>query len=378
VAITVYSKRFKSELDKEQLESLYLKIVSSDLDGFRVFVNEDAECPMCNVTGAHYVSEGYSRLTNKKIKQAHFAFRKPDGADAHKVFCDHYNGPDKIRDSGGEAFIKFGKDGSEVTVLVREIVCRGIEHKVFNQTDIRNMRKWFSDLRESGSLVISYSPHVINLLRASFYSQGDSGKYEVQEGKQYESWFNINDEVYKSLRYKYPSFFNIDLNTKENNPLMRLYSNTLARQAHRLVIKDKGLKIFDRRELNDKYVAAMHLSTTITKQYDFLRRKFSTPLSITRNNQLLALSALLLFVSDWDEKIAVEKFNMLANAEASIIPNAGNVIGMNPFIHYDAWKIIHRVQDLIDSLPDFSNLDEEFQSEKLRLSELYELNKDNI
>lgn len=240
------------------------------------------------------------------------------------------------------------------------------------------MRKWFSDLRESGNFVISYSPHVINLIRASFYSQGDSGKYEVQKGKQNESWFNINDEVYKSLKNKYPSFFNIDLNAKENNSLMRLYSNALARQAHRLVIRDKGLKVFDRRELNDKYMAAMQLSTVITKRYDSLRRKFTTPLSITRNNQLLALSALLLFVSDWDEGLAIEKFNMLANADNSIMPNAGNVIGMNPFIHYDAWKIIHRVQDLIDSLPDFSNLDEEFQIEKQRLSELYELNKDNM
>ncbi len=240
------------------------------------------------------------------------------------------------------------------------------------------MRKWFTDLRESGNVVISYSPHVINLVRASFYSHGDSGKYEVQEGMQYESWFNINDEVYKSLKHNYPSFFNIDLNTKENNPLMRLYSNTLARQVHRLVIRDKGLRVFDRRVLNDKYVAAMHLSTTITKQYDFLRRKFTTPLSIMRNNQLLALSALLLFVSEWDEEKAIEKFNMLANAGTSTMSDAGNVIGMNPFVHYDAWKIIHRIQDLIDSLPDFSNLDEEFQAEKHRLSELYELNKAKV
>jgi len=95
-----------------------------------------------------------------------------------------------------------------------------------------------------------------------------------------------------------------------------------------------------------------------------------------RNNQLLAVSALLLFVSEWDENIATDKFNMLANAGNSIIPDAGNVIGMNPFIHYDAWKIIHRIQDLIGSLPDFASIDEEFQAEKKRLSEIYGLNKD--
>lgn len=373
MAITVYSKTFKRELDRDQLETLYKKYISVNSDGFREFIFEDAECPMCNVTGAHYVSEGYSRLTNKKVKQAHFAFRKPDNTDAHKIFCDHYNGPDKVRDSGGDAYIKFGKDGSEVTKLVRELVCRGIEYNVFDQTDIRNMRKWFTDLRESGNTIISYSPHVINLIRASFYSQIGAEKYEIQNGMQKEDWFNINDEVYKSLKYKYPSFLDIDIQTIENNPLMRLYSNTIAKQAHRLIIKDKGIRIFDRRELNDKYIAAMNLSTVITKHYDTLKRKFTTPLSIMRNNQLLAFSALLLFVSNWDKEKAKDKFNNLASAKSSTMLDAGNVIGMNPFIHYDAWKIIHRVQELIDNLPDLSNLDEEFNEEKKRLSTIYGL-----
>lgn len=374
MAITVYSRKFKSELDKEKLESLYLKNVSGNLDDFRRFVYEDAECPMCNVTGAYYVSEGYSKITSKKVKQAHFAFRKPDGTDAHKVFCDHYVGPDKVRDSGGDAFIKFRKDGSKVTILVRELVCRGIEYKVFNQTDIRNMRKWFAELRESGNTIINYSPHVINLLRALFYSRGDTGKYEIQDGIQHESWFNINNEVYKSLIYKYPSLFNLSLKTTENRPLSYLYDKRLAHQAHRIVIKDKGVRVFDRRELNDKYVAAIRLSKVIINQYDFLRKKFTTSLSIMRNNQLLAISALFLFVSDWNEEIAREKFIMINNTGASTMSEAGNVIGMNPFIHYDAWKIIHCIQDLIDSLPDFANLDEEFQAEKQRLSELYGLN----
>lgn len=376
MAITVYSKRFKSELDKEQLERLYIRDFTEEFRDFRNFIYEDAECPTCNVTGAYYVSEGYSRITNIKVKQAHFAFRKTDGTDAHKVFCDHYNGPDKVRDSGGEAFIKFGKDRSEATRIIREIVCRGIEHGVFSQADIRNMRQWFTDLRESGSTIITYSPHVINLIRASFYGARDTEKYEVLDGRQYEPWFDINDETYKSLKFKYPQLFNIDLNKIENNPLMRLYSNTVAKQAHRLVLKDNGIKIFDRRELNDKYISAMQLATSITKICPSLNRKFTTPLSIMRSNQLLAVSALLLFVSDWNKDIATEKLIALINAGTSSMPDAGNVIGMNPFIHYDAWKIIHRVQDLMGSLSDLSNIHEEFQVEKKRLSELYGLNKE--
>lgn len=373
MAITVYSKKFQRELDKEQLESLYRKNCIKEFEDFRSFVYEDAECPICNVTGAYYVSEGFSRKTNKKVKQAHFAFRKADGTDAHKVFCDHYNGPEKIKDSGGEAFIKFGKDRSEVTQIIREIVCRGIEHNVFNQADIRNMRQWFTNLRESGNTVISYSPHVINLIRASFYSSDDNEINEINSVSKNDSGININDEVYSSLKLKYPPFLNINLTEIKNNPLMRLYSNTVANQAHRLVLKDNGIRIYDRRELNEKYVSAMQLATSITKAYVPLSRKFTTPLAITKNNQLLAVSALLLFVSKWNKDIALEKFSTLSNAGTSSMPDAGNVIGMNPFIHFDAWKIIHRVQDLMGSLPDLSNINEEFQAEKKRLSEIYGL-----
>ncbi|WP_239001207.1 hypothetical protein [Pantoea stewartii] len=152
---------------------------------------------------------------------------------------------------------------------------------------------------------------------------------------------------------------------------MRLYSNTLAKQAHRLIIKDKGIRTFDRRELNDKCIAAMHLSTVITKHYESLRRKFTTQLTIMLNNQLLALSALILFVYEWDHEKAKDKFNKLASAKNSTMPDAGNVIGMNPFIHYEAWKIIHRIQDLMNTLPDLSTLDEEFNEEKKRLITMY-------
>lgn len=71
-------------------------------------------------------------------------------------------------------------------------------------------------------------------------------------------------------------------------------------------------------------------------RYDSLNRNYSTPLSIMRNNHLLAVSTLLLFVSEWNEEIAMDKFNILANAGGTTMPDAGNVIGMNPFIHYEA------------------------------------------
>lgn len=68
VVITVYSNKIKIELNKEQLERLYLKNVSGNLDSFRGLVHEDAKCPVFNVKCAYYVSEGYSKITGEKVK----------------------------------------------------------------------------------------------------------------------------------------------------------------------------------------------------------------------------------------------------------------------------------------------------------------------
>ncbi|QWC52485.1 hypothetical protein [Pectobacterium atrosepticum] len=372
MAITIYSRTFKKELDIVQLESQFLSNCLLDYKDFRDFVAVDAECPICNVSGAHIVSDGYSTKTNKKVRQAHFSFRKPDGTDAHKVFCDHYKGNDKKIDSSGDGFIKLGASGSEVTKVIRELVCRGIEHHTFNQEDIRNMRQWFTELRQSGTFTVDYSPHLINLVRASFYSVKGEKVYTLDEERKSKPWFNINDEVYNSLRYKYPSLI-IDVEDINNNIFLKLRSNTFTKKVHRLVQRDRGYNVYDRRLLHDKYQSTISLAISITSHHKLLLRKFGSATSVMLNNPLLAVSALLLFVSDWDNNIAYEKFLMLCKAGKSTIPDAGNVIGMNPFIHYDAWRLIHRLKDLMESMSDFSDLDEYFDKEKERLTALYKI-----
>ncbi len=373
MAITVYSRTFKKELDIVQLENQYLLNCSQNYKSFREFVEVDAECPICNVIGANIVSEGYSATSNKKVRQAHFAFRKQDGTDAHKIFCDHYKGSDRKIDSSSDGFIKLFESGSEVTKVIREIVCRGIEQGVFNQEDIRNMRQWFTELRESGTFVVDFSPHLINLVRASFNSVKGESAYVFNEERRTKSWFNINDEVYQSLKYKYPSLM-VDLVDSNNNVFLKLQSSsTFTKQAHRLVQRDRGYNVYDRRLLKDKYKSAMTLAISITKHHELLFKKLGSVSSVMGNSPLLAVSALLLFVSDWNREVAYEKFLMLCKVGKSKMPDAGNVIGMNPFIHYDAWRLIHRLKDLMESMPDFSNLDEEFNKEKQKLTALYKL-----
>lgn len=377
MAITVYSKKFKRELDKEQLERLYNENCLNESIDFRSFVYADAECPICNVSGASFVSEGYSTKTKRKVRQAHFAFRKASGDDAHKVFCDHYNGLGGLKDSAREAFTDLNrKDNSDITKAVRELVCRGIENDIFSQEDIRNMRQWFTEMRESGTQLIDYSPHVVNLIRAAIYYRSDKNGYDFDINKKNEQWFNIDNEVYKSLSYKYPSLL-IDLSNDNNMTFMRAIRGiTITKQAHRLIRKDNGQRVYDRRILNEKYNDALDLALHISRRHEKLGRKFSRKSDLKNSSQLLAVSALLLFVSEWDMSTAIQKFQFLVEAGQSKLPDAGNVIGMNPFIHYDAWEVVHTIKDLMSSLPNLSNLDAEYVTEKKRLLDWYGLNED--
>lgn len=55
---------------------------------------------------------------------------------------------------------------------------------------------------------------------------------------------------------------------------------------------------------------------------------------------LLALCALVLFVSDWDMNAAIAAFSRLLLAPAPTDLTLGNVIGLNPFHEYAAWRIL--------------------------------------
>ncbi|EAN8801141.1 hypothetical protein EP620_23430, partial [Salmonella enterica] len=88
---------------------------------------------------------------------------------------------------------------------------------------------------------------------------------------------------------------------------------------------------------------------------------------------LMALSALLLFISEWDSTLAQEKVNLLLQNDSAIDLNAGNVIGLNPFIHYSAWIIIKELNSLQKLYGQHIDFDDEFNSEKARLSKLYNI-----
>ncbi|SCB52130.1 hypothetical protein GA0061099_102713 [Bradyrhizobium yuanmingense] len=55
---------------------------------------------------------------------------------------------------------------------------------------------------------------------------------------------------------------------------------------------------------------------------------------------LLALCALVLFVSNWHMTAAIAAFSRLLLAPASSDLTLGNVMALNPFHEYAAWRIL--------------------------------------
>ncbi len=205
MTITAYSKTFKRELDARQLKNLFDENNADSALSFRDFVKADIECPACNVSGGHYVVEAKSQSKGNVVKQAHFAFRDSLGKDTHLPFCDFYTGSDKLNVVANDGRVDFMRSGSEATQLIGLMVCAGIEANIFSQQDIRNMRRWFLDLREQGSFIFNLNPHIVQIARASLIrNKRNRDQYIVDVSETENSWFDIDNEVYQSLYFKFP------------------------------------------------------------------------------------------------------------------------------------------------------------------------------
>ncbi|SMY39094.1 hypothetical protein PMAL9190_03895 [Photobacterium malacitanum] len=370
MTITIYSRKFKRELDARQLKSLFFDSNENQKLSFKEFIKADIECPICNVTGGHYVSEGSSQLTGKVVKQAHFAFRDNQGNDTHLQFCDFYTGIDKINSVSNDGRVNFMRSGTEVTGLIGFMVCAGIEGKIFSQQDIRNMRQWFLDLRKQGAFIFNLNPHILNIAKASLIRNKRNKNAYVFDIKESENeWFDIDNEVYQSLYFKFP-FLKID--TSENKELYDIRLKGVTKKSISIIRKDSGVTTFDRTILAEEYIRATRIALIIRDSNPRLKKLLGSSISRVReNNPLIALAALLLFISNWDESEAKKNINEILKIKSVINDTAGNIIGLNPFIHYKSWVLVKALHDLQLNTDIKIDFDAEFNLEKERLINLY-------
>lgn len=370
MTITAYSRTFKRELDARQLESLFDENNADPAMSFRDFVKSDIECPACNVSGGHYVAEAKSQSKGNIVKQAHFAFRDSQGKDSHLPFCDFYTGSDKLNVIANDGRVDFMRSGSEVTHLIGLMVCAGIEANIFTQQDIRNMRQWFLDLREQGSFIFNLNPHILHIARASLIrNKRNRDQYIVDVSETKNSWFDIDYEVYQSLYFKFPE---LALERRDNPELWCVRLKGVVTKAKSIIVKDSGTVTFDRSILSEKYQLATQIASQVRAAHPQLRVLMGYSTSALRgSNPLMAFAALLLFVSDWDVAAAEEKIEAILTVKSVADITAGNVVGLNPFIHYSAWVLVKALHDLQSELGYEVDFEAEFSSEKERLMKQY-------
>lgn len=370
MAITAYSRTFQREVQVSQLEDLH-RIFANELklnSDFRLFVSEDVECPCCNVSNAIVVKEGYSSKTAKLVKLAHFSFRNKDGFDSHLKFCDYYQGHDKEKQTTNDCNISIRDSNNVTTEAIRKLICAGIENKTLSQDDIRNMRQWFLTTRSKPDLFIEDSKIILNIVYEALYNvYRKRNRYVEDISKLDDPFFDLDNETYKSLSFKLPIEKLPDSNEQVFYCLTR---KTTLRRAINISLKDNGTYTFDRTNLEDKYKATFHLSYKIIQTIPEISDKFRDVNKIKRNNVVMAYSALLLFICNWDYEIAYSKHIEISKITHIQDHNLGNVIGINPFLDYDAWRVLKFINEWKVNLKDY-NLQDEFERERDRLEQLY-------
>ena len=113
----------------------------------------------------------------------------------------------------------------------------------------------------------------------------------------------------------------------------------------------QGRSAFDPSTLAAEYGKACDLANFIGYNYAPLRAAVSSTTRGQTEASVLAVSALLLFIHDWDMNLAVSGFTRIAAAAGSSSQDLGNVMGLNPFHDYEAWRALKQAQELNLAVP---------------------------
>jgi len=356
MAITVFSKTLNRELDLEKLNEFYEENIKDDLFlDFRSFVSSDVLCPSCRVDGAILVISPDSK------RQKHVTFKNSKGQSAHLENCDLEKYLEKTDTTLGVELKS--KENIEVTRVIRKYICAGIELNFFDQSDIEKMRNWTLEMRSKKDFLVEDNFHYLNLLHFLMIRRDrNSYRYTTNPQPKKLAPKDIEIEVYKSLAHK--------IETPEiPSEYQELASyKTVVKKAISLIKSKKGTYCFDPTILEKKYETVLRLSPSVMANKT-LRDKLGMR---GKSKTIMAYCSLLLFVSDWDGKKALEKHKEIIKLKEVKDDFSGNVIGgEHPFSDYDAWKLLKFVSDMNEKSKWFNNIEEDFLNEKLRMQSIH-------
>jgi len=373
---TAFSSEFQGEFDVEQLlahlgyENPNITDLSSLPKEVHDRITQTVVCPSCGVSGAIIVSASCAKKTRKILSQPHFRFFSTDRQSSHDPLCDFYHEHDSAQYCRS---VDFRSTKNAATLIVRDLVCKGIEHHIFSQKTIREMRQWFFEKRKSHSFVLDIPSELIEwcsfLLECTHITGvtfqpifGEIPNFNWEEAAKYHL-SQANASQIEILRSGWAGF-------SKKNHLSRTYQ--LAKQFQNQLV-------FNATALSKEYRTTIELTNFFTKALRVRGLKFIYPTIGYLGNMesLVAFCGLLLFINNWNiEKSASLAIKlMLENPAQDQL--AGNIIGLDPFYDFHAWSALMLAKKVNDSqytnAPVLEKL-EQAQSELRKMHERWKYN----
>ncbi|MGO6949695.1 hypothetical protein [Rhizobium johnstonii] len=342
MSTTGFSTFYRRELDVQQLITLLRQgqHFVQDWDvvtHYAEFLKNDVVCPSCGRGGANPVRPALSTKGDRIVRQGHFRFLSTTGDDAHHPFCEFYSSGDTIAPTGET--VPLGSDNSSDTAMVRRLVCRGIATHVFDQSNIRHMRQWFFDLKGQSSFRIDVSENDIEWARClrrhqHYIRQQFDPRHADMPG------FDWRQATHHEFTEQYLHLFDLVRDSS--------HEQSHWKRAAQFASKHQGQITFDRGTLRPFYEATIAVAKFVAKNSGIQWRK-GKPDTYRYDNAppaLLALCALCLFIKDWSTNEAIATFARLLNLPDPADQTLGNVLGLNPFHDFDAWRIVSVAKDV--------------------------------
>lgn len=353
--LTAYSLSLGKELDVEQLLSYLnrddevsdladLHAISADK---KQIISRDIECPICFVKGAELVSGGRSKKTGELIRQPCFRFSNP----GHGKFCD-YSNTENIKTP--ENLIDFGKPGNNITRLIRRLVCSAIELKIVDQTKIRDMRQWFYGTKETSSFIITINPDTpiklyqwVQELRAGHSARTLPANIQLNKAIASTKGFDWKLETRRQLYSIYTKLSE----QIDDSKLWQLHDQAV--RVKSIIEKNLNIEVYDPTVLQKEYELTIDLARFINHHEQIATHSYHY--TETKYSPLVAFSALLLYVNNWNLTSALEDFAKISQHTKPDLM-LGNVMGLNPFHDYQAWRLVKELQNLPAEVQNIENV----------------------
>ncbi|WP_052675543.1 hypothetical protein [Pseudomonas tussilaginis] len=343
--LTAFSVSRQQELDVDQLLQLFAdqyqrpKLRRSEPipEIWKQVIHADVECPACFAKGAEIVRATSSKVTGEAIKQAYFRF--PGG---HHAFCDFAALPPGEAPEGLVQFSSTARDG--LSRAVRDLVCRGIQLGLLDQARIRSMREWFHQKKLSAVFQVTLDPQVFHWV-AAVQAAAWPVRYQPR-------WLTVNHELMGVPGFQMKTAMEVMLARRHESLLAYLSERAvmlrpLVSRIEKLLNANSCKLVFDPTNLKAQYDVTQELARFISTHYDPVHRALGRGyFDVKASKPLMAFTALLLFLSNWDLNKAASLFAQVASYRGTVDQNLGNVMGLNPFHDYDAWAALKALQEI--------------------------------